>query len=266
MTETTDVERVVCLVKKEVQGENHTCAGGFINEGTAARYLRAYGTVAKAARNMALTLKYRQNIGADAFGKDRQTSEIFRMEMKKRGLFIAAKSDGDVPPSPILVLRKRKEAFDMADFEDFRRFLFYSLDCTARIADIGINGDASTVVEERGQWVVVMDMANYKEANSPPMSVTRETIRIFQNHFPERAKRVVIVDAPTAFLILWRLVRLFMEPVTRQKFIFVNRLDGQEVLAEHLGKPVVDCIDMDMEHGKEWTIQTLVQMNLLLNE
>lgn len=257
-----DANEVLQQVKTTIGDEATHSA--FVGHGTAARYLRAYGTAKKATKNMVATIAYRKEINADNFGMDRQSNEIFRREMVKRGLFLAAIEDGDDPPSPILLMRKSKDAFDMNDFEDFRRFMFFSLDTTAKIADLGVGKHDNRLAEEQhGQWVVVMDMSNYKEGNSPPLSVTKEVIRIFQNHFPERAKLVVILDAPTAFLVLWRVVRLFMETVTRRKFVFASRQEGYEVLVQRFGRQVVDCFDMDMKSGKEWSIQTLVDFGFL---
>lgn len=238
----------------------------FVCLGTAARYWRAYGTTSKAAKSMVATFEYRKEINADSFGTDKQTSEVFRGEMVKRGLFLAATKDGDDPPSPVLMMRKRKDAFDMRDFEDFRRFTFFSLDTTAKIADIGVGEQDTRLIEEQcGKWVVVMDMSDYKEGNSPPLSVTREVIRIFQNHFPERAKLVVILDAPLAFLVFWRVVCLFMESVTRRKFVFANRQEGRELLVQRFGETVVDCFDIDMKQGKDSTVQRLVDLGFLID-
>lgn len=258
----TDASEVLRQVKTTIGDEATRSA--FISQGTAARYLRAYRTANKAVKNMIATFAYRKEINADNFGMDRQTNEIFRREMVKRGLFLAAIEDGDDPPSPVLLMRKSKDAFDMKDFEDFRRFMFFSLDTTAKIADMGVDKHDNRLAEEqRGQWVVIMDMSNYKEGNSPPLSVTREVIRIFQNHFPERAKLVVILDAPKAFLVLWRVVRLFMENVTRRKFVFASRQEDHELLVQRFGKKVVDCFDMDVKSGKEWSIQTLFDFGFL---
>lgn len=248
---------------KDAIGDDASHAA-FVSRATAARYLRAYGSTRKAVKSMIATFDYRKQIDADTFGMDEGTRQVYNREMTKRGLFLAALKDGDDPPSPILVMRKRKEAFDMDDFEDFRRFVFFSLDTTARIADLGVKDrDHRLAEEQRGRWVVVMDMSSYKEGNSPPLSVTREVVRIFQNHFPERAKLVVILDAPTAFLVFWRVIRLFMETVTRQKFVFASRQEGRQNLVQRFGPSVVECFDVDMEEGKKRSTQILVDFAML---
>lgn len=39
------------------------------------------------------------------------------------------------------------------------------------------------------KWVWVIDLADYTRANSPPLSITRETLNIMSSHYPERLHR-----------------------------------------------------------------------------
>lgn len=48
---------------------------------------------------------------------------------------------------------------------------------------------------------------NYSRANSPPMHVSRGTLSIMQNHYPERLHHCFLVNAPWLFRAGWR-VRL----------------------------------------------------------
>lgn len=258
----------------------------FLNIAAASRYLRAYGDERRAARSLASTYLYRSQLGIAKMGTGSETANIIRREMQKRSLFIGAVSDGSVPPSPVLILRKKRESFDMADFDDYRRVLFFTLECTARLADSVIsceltpaaatmsNSGCTTVTEianvayddkdgQLGQWVIVMDMNGYKRGNSPPMSVTLETMRIFQRHFPERAKRIVILDAPAAFYLLWRIVNPLIDAVTRKKFVFLSRADGEDSIKRAVGPVVFNCIDLDLEEGKRISEKIMCRSGLL---
>ena len=46
-------------------------------------------------------------------------------------------------------------------------------------------------------------MAGMTRSNSPPVSVSLATLRIFANHYPERLHRCFFVDAPAVFGYLW---------------------------------------------------------------
>ncbi|CAN8077062.1 unnamed protein product [Agarophyton chilense] len=234
----------------------------FLTIATAARYLRGYKDEKVGSKNMASTFQYRKLVQADDLGTDYSSYKTVWTELKKRSMFLASKCDGQVPPSPVLILRKREDAFDKRDFEEYRRAFFFTLECTAKIADAEFS-HKDPIEQQTGQWVIVMDMEGYNSKNSPPLSVSLETLRIFQNHFPERAKRIVILDAPRAFSILWRMLSPFMDNVTRQKFVFVSRCDGPERLKDVLGEAVWNCVQMDLQKGKETSAQLMIDAGLL---
>lgn len=251
-------------IKSELTQEESadSVALSFLSLGAAARYLRGYGDDRKAARNLLATFRYRRDIGVNNLGTDVSTCGTVWSEMSKRSMFIGSITDGQVPPSPVLILRKRGEAFDKADFEEYRQAFFYTLDVTAKLADNGIVGEG--IDSQKGQWVIVMDMRGYSSKNSPPIGVSMETMRIFQNHFPERAKKIVILDAPRAFGFLWRMISPFIDKVTRDKFLFVER-DGNndDKLKELLGEEVSKCIEVDLEEGKANSAKIMIEGGFL---
>lgn len=40
-------------------------------------------------------------------------------------------------------------------------------------------------------------------------------------HYPERLQRILIVNAPKVFSVLWNAVQRFVDPVTKHKVSFV---------------------------------------------
>lgn len=265
MSSLEDAERVLQHVMNQLADEEQIedVTIPFLNTGTAARYLRGYRDEAKAAKNMLATYRYRQLVLVEDLGKAEATYRTVWTELGKRSMFLASLSDSADPPSPVLILRKRGEAFEKEDFEDYRRTFFFTLDCTAKFADSGLDScDARS--EQRGQWVIIMDMLGYSSKNSPPLGVSIETLRIFQHHFPERAKRIIVLDAPVAFSLLWRVVRPMIDPVTREKFLFTSRSLGEESLREQVGNVVLSCINMDLDEGKKESAKRMVDAGFLL--
>lgn len=239
-----------------------TSGGSFLTVATAARYLRGYKDEPKAARNMLHTYHYRHLLHADDLGTSEETFRTVWTELEKRSLFLGALSDGAHPPSPVLILRKRGEAFEKQDFEEYRRAFFFTLDVTARLADKQL-GYEDEMSRQKGQWVIVMDMLGYSSKNSPPLNVSIETLRIFQNHFPERAKRIIVLDAPRAFSIFWTVVRPLIDPVTRNKFTFTSRSIGDDALKQLVGNVVYECINMELEKGKELSAKFMMDNGFL---
>lgn len=240
--------------------DNQTAS--FLSISTAARYLRGYKDDLKAAKYMLATHQYRCLLHTDGLGTNEDTYHTVWTELKKRNMFIATVSDGDDPPSPVLILRKKGEGFEKQDFEDYRRSFFFTLDCIAKIADQQLAID-DVLLSQTGRWVVVLDMDGYSSKNSPPWSVTIETLRIFENHFPERAKRLIILDAPFAFSMLWKMVKPIMHPVTREKFVFISRSIGEAAMEEQAGSTVYACINMDLEAGKQNNAKVLMDRGFL---
>lgn len=237
----------------------------FLSVSTAARYLRAYKDEAKAAKNMVATYEYQKLVRADTIGTNPATHHIIWRELQKRSMFIGAVSDGNTPSSPIVVLRKKAERFEAEDFEDYRSAFFFTLACVAEIADRQL-GMEDPLKAQCGQWFLVMDMNGYSSKNSPPLNVSMETMRIFQNHFPERAKKIVIVDAPMVFTVLWKAIKPFIDPVTRPKFAFVSRSDGEEELKRRFGETFWECLNVELEEAKRSSAQLMVDQGLLLPE
>lgn len=278
-------EETLAVARQTIQGGDanaDAASAKFLSIASAARYLRGYGRDArKAGRNLAVTHDYFRELGLGTLGQDAESAKLIWTELKRRNMFIGSYDDGDDDDgddgdnsdvrqdkkSPIVVIRKRSAAFDMAEFDDYRKSFVFVLHCTAVMADRqerrGVTED--DIDGQVGQWVIIMDMKSFEKANSPPFSVTVETMRIFQRHFPERAKTIIIVDAPAAFNLIWRVVSPLIDSVTRKKFVFVSRTDGEEELSKQLGPTVVKVINMDLDEGKRTGAKLMVEHGLLLD-
>mmetsp|Transcript_4555 Transcript_4555/g.12852 ORF Transcript_4555/g.12852 Transcript_4555/m.12852 type:complete len:302 (+) Transcript_4555:242-1147(+) len=86
-----------------------------------------------------------------------------------------------------------------------------------------------------GKAVVVMDFRGYSFFNNPPMRASKATLSIFQNHYPERLHKFIVLNAPTIFYGFYKVISPFIDPVTKAKVQFVVGSDEQQrkVLDEH---------------------------------
>jgi hypothetical protein len=55
--------------------------------------------------------------------------------------------------------------------------------------------------------------------------VTTSTIKMLQDHYPERMGKAYIINAPTIFEMFWAVVYPVLDPVTRSKVEFVRTKD-----------------------------------------
>lgn len=80
-----------------------------------------------------------------------------------------------------------------------------------------------------GKMTWLLDHVGYNRKNQPPWKVSLLTLQIVQNHYPERLGRAVNFQPPFLFELFWKAIRPFVDPVTRDKVVFVHQGDGGEI-------------------------------------
>ncbi|KAG2451489.1 hypothetical protein HYH02_004087 [Chlamydomonas schloesseri] len=178
------------------------------DDATVQRYLRARnGNVHKAAKLLHGTLLWRKDFKTDTL----TIGEFDGRTLSSGRMYIAG---NDASGKSILVTRKRSDAFQAGEYTSYLRYLVFTLETGVRAMKDG-----------QDKWVWLMDMRGYSRANSPPLGVSMATLRILADHFPERLHRCFFIDAPGIFSFLFNALWPFIDPVTRQKIIFVNTKD-----------------------------------------
>ena len=82
---------------------------------------------------------------------------------------------------------------------------------------------------------LIIDYDGFKLKNAPPLSTSKYTLEILQNHYPERMYRIYCLNPPTVFRVFWNLVRPFVDPVTKEKVVFCSGKTGMEKLKQAAG-------------------------------
>lgn len=77
--------------------------------------------------------------------------------------------------------------------------------------------------------ILIMDFTHFSLSTAPPMSVSKHTLTILQSHYPERVKSIYCFNAPFVFKAFWSMVKHFVDPVTKQKIVFVS---GAKAMAQ----------------------------------
>ncbi|KAL6760370.1 CRAL-TRIO domain-containing protein [Haematococcus lacustris] len=124
---------------------------------------------------------------------------------------------------PLILMRPRLE--NSKDTDRQIKFLIYHLEIASRMADkLGV-----------GKMCWLLDFQGYTLANAPPIRVSLTCNSILQNHYPERLGQAICYHAPTLFSMTWKAVRPFVDVVTQQKILFVDKgATGEELMASHL--------------------------------
>lgn len=83
----------------------------------------------------------------------------------------------------------------------------------------------------------IWDFSELAYANLPPWSLRISLIRILQEHYPERAAKLVILDSPYWFRTMYSVIQPFLSTATQEKVLLIN---GDEAKREVL-EPILDC-------------------------
>ena len=77
--------------------------------------------------------------------------------------------------------------------------------------------------------IIIFDMEGWALWHAGYMQYIRRLIDIAQNQYPERLRRVVMVNAPFLFRASWVVIKPWMDQVTAEKVVFVA---GMEEISE----------------------------------
>lgn len=116
----------------------------------------------------------------------------------------------------------------------------------------------------RMTWVV--DMQHFGRRHLSP-SVARRVLGLFADHYPERLRCAILYDAPAIFSGLWSAVKMFADPVTVRKVVFIKHgIKDRRARFEALGiegkcldnmlKEIDDARDEEVSASKNWWTYT----------
>ena len=71
-----------------------------------------------------------------------------------------------------------------------------------------------------GKWVACVDFVTYSHWRDGNSKSGKEVVTMLQDHFPERLGLQVLVDPPTAFWLLWKVLSLLIDEKTKAKVSF----------------------------------------------
>lgn len=180
------------------------------NKHTYMRYLRARSwNLAKATKMLMDTLHWRIEYQPHMIRWDDIKHEA---KTGKHWVYPAKDKCG----RPIVMMRPRLE--DTKTHDTQIKFLIYDLEMASKIAD-------DTGV---GKMCWLLDFEKYSMSNAPPLKVSMHCNHILQNHYPERLGLAVCYHAPMLFSITWKATQPFIDKVTQQKIMFIDKGPKEE--------------------------------------
>jgi hypothetical protein len=112
-------------------------------------------------------------------------------------------------------ISKNSPSYSKADPEGCMEAHFYILEKAIACTEKRTRGKLGTVI-------VSVDFKDFVKWHAPPLNFVKDMLVMLKDHYPERLHRVYLVDAPVVFRALWSLIKPFVDPGTKHKFLFVT--------------------------------------------
>lgn len=190
---------------------HYTTANHFLTDACLLRYLRARSlSVTKAHTLLMNTLSWRSSYKPHEL----LTSHLpfLRSEASSGKMFVLPSPDRT--GRAVIIMRPGLE--NSSDPIANVRYLVYTLERAAALSE---NTTAA------GKFTVLVDYftGHVNMSTCPSLAVMKETTAILQNHYPERLGAMFLYDPPKFLLGMLKIIRPFIDPVTREKLFIVKR-------------------------------------------
>jgi hypothetical protein len=87
-------------------------------------------------------------------------------------------------------------------------------------------------------------------SNRPLLSVYGEIMRLDQDNYPETAKKLIIIRAPTLFRMVWAIFKHFFDAGVVQKMVFCGASNYEKVLEEYVDLSILPAAVVPQGQGK----------------
>lgn len=130
---------------------------------------------------------------------------------------------------PLLFVQVRKHNPNKTDLEILKKFVVYSLETATYFLDNPEYGNPD------GTMDVLFDIRGMTWANFDVAGL-KSCFTVLAQAFPERIHKIYMLDAPYMFDMIWKIVKPFVDPVSREKVEFLHGDKGVETLKDAIGE------------------------------
>jgi len=213
-------------LRKQLGEPSSVAIQGFLSDATILRFLRARSwNVQKASKMLKAAVKWRaaykpEMISWEDIAHEAETGKIYRADYK------------DKLGRTVLVLRPGLE--NTTSGKEQIKYLVYSLEKAIMNLTDG---------QEKMVWLT--DFQGWS-LGSTPLKVTRETVNVLQDCYPERLGLAILYNPPRVFESFWKIVKPFLDHETQKKvkFVYSNDKESMKIMAE-----VFDIDKLDSAFG-----------------
>jgi len=95
---------------------------------------------------------------------------------------------------------------------------------------------------EAQSFVWIVDFIGFGLGEMNPAMGSR-ALKVFAEHYPERLGQAILLDAPTIFYGLWRMISPLLDVTTRSKMTFISRKDRHALFGKLFDDHLVEVLD-----------------------
>ena len=206
------LEKLKILIEKKLN-ENPDWKRHWVDEDSIIRFLKAFLTVEDTLNALDEYCNWRVSEDVDGIASiDISTDEkLLKEQAKNRDRILH--DHYDRCGRPILLLTVRNHDKYDSDHEALFKYFLNRMEAISNIA------------EEKAfdkKLVLIFDLKGFSMKNMDYKFV-KELLHVLMVYYPERIGMCFIIHYPWIFLGCWKLIRLWMNEVTRSKFIFAGK-------------------------------------------
>jgi hypothetical protein len=94
--------------------------------------------------------------------------------------------------------------------------------------------ESERLMKTASQFVIIFDMGGWAFWHAQYLSYIKRLVDIAQNQYPDRMRKVLLINAPLMFRGVWSVIKPWLDPVTAAKVFFASDEAGKLELVKEL--------------------------------
>ncbi|KAJ2725228.1 hypothetical protein H4R23_004166 [Coemansia sp. Cherry 401B] len=130
------------------------------------------------------------------------------------------------------------------DANDHLRWVVYTMEQAIRSMPVGVT-----------KVTMIIDVSKYSMSQAVPLSTAREFLHVLESHYPERLHKALVLGPPSYFVMFYRIVSPFIDPVTKAKIAFVDVAGDRGKRADDTWVDILDFVapeQLQADAGGSW--------------
>ncbi|CAM6122155.1 unnamed protein product [Calypogeia fissa] len=123
---------------------------------------------------------------------------------------------------PVLLTIGRNHVYNKKDFDEFKRFIVYFLECLIRESP-----------PDAEQFICILDLKGLGLKNLDSKSFIASA-QILQSHYPQRVDKIFMINVPAIFNGIWKVVKPFLNEDIGSRVVFVDKNKIGETLTNEI--------------------------------